>query len=105
LNGVATVLYYHHVERRWGVREFDWDEANEDHIARHGVTPGEVEEVFYGRVYVKRAGDRRYTVLGHTGAGRLLMVVVVRFGGGLVRAITARDMIERERRLYSRRRK
>jgi len=33
--------------KRWGVRIFEWDEANEDHIARHGVTPGEVEELFH----------------------------------------------------------
>jgi hypothetical protein len=31
-------------------REFDWDDANEEHVARHGVTPPEVEEVFLARV-------------------------------------------------------
>jgi hypothetical protein len=25
---------------------FDWDRGNTGHIARHGVTPGEVEELF-----------------------------------------------------------
>jgi hypothetical protein len=27
---------------------FDWDESNTDHIARHGVTPVEAEEVIAG---------------------------------------------------------
>jgi hypothetical protein len=27
--------------------EFDWDEANEEHIARHAVTPEEAEEAFF----------------------------------------------------------
>jgi hypothetical protein len=27
---------------------FDWDEANQDHLARHGVTPHEAEEVVLG---------------------------------------------------------
>lgn len=43
------------MERRWGIGGFDWDDANEDHIARHGVTPAEAEEVVRGRVYVKRS--------------------------------------------------
>lgn len=93
------------MERRWGVRDFEWDDANEEHIARHGVTPAEVEEVFQGRIYVKRAGGGRYAVLGRTGTGRHLVVIVLRRGGGLVRVITARGMIEWERRLYGRRRK
>ncbi|MGA2739189.1 MAG: hypothetical protein ABSG65_17265 [Bryobacteraceae bacterium] len=28
--------------------EFDWDQVNTGHIARHGVTPDEVEQVFVG---------------------------------------------------------
>jgi uncharacterized DUF497 family protein len=93
------------VERRWGVRDFEWDQDNEEHIARHGITSGEIEEIFYGRVYVKRAGGKRYTVLGRTARGRPVMVVLLRQAGGLVRVITARDMVDRERRLYGRRRK
>jgi hypothetical protein len=37
------------MERRWGIGGFDWDDANEEHIAQHGVTPAEAEEVFRGR--------------------------------------------------------
>ncbi|MBI4565287.1 MAG: BrnT family toxin [Planctomycetes bacterium] len=74
-------------------------------MARHGVRPDEAEEVFFGRIYVKHAGRGRYLVLGRTGTGRYLFLIVIRWPGGLVRVITARDMIERERRLYQQRRK
>lgn len=97
------MIYNTLVERRWGVRAFDWDEANEAHIARHGVTPTEVEELFLGRIYVQRGKDGRYVVFGRTGAGRYLFLVVERLGDGGVRVIAARDMIDRERRLYLRR--
>jgi hypothetical protein len=93
------------VERRWGVREFQWDEENEAHIARHGVTPPEVEEVFFGRIAVKRSHSGRYLVLGKSGAGRYLAVVIEKLGGGWARVVTARDMASAERRLYAKRRK
>ncbi|MBI2899411.1 MAG: BrnT family toxin [Planctomycetes bacterium] len=93
------------VERRWSVRGFDWDEANEEHIARHGVTPGEAEEVFLRRMLVTRSRRGRYLVLGQSGAGRHLSVIVERRSGGLVRVVTVRDMSDAERRLYARKRK
>ncbi len=61
--------------------------------------------MFLGRLYVKRAGRERYVVLGQSGTGRLLALVVARAAGGVVRVISARDMALRERRLYERRRK
>jgi hypothetical protein len=30
------------------IDELDWDDNNIEHIARHGVTPQEVEDVCYG---------------------------------------------------------
>lgn len=91
------------MERRWGVREFQWDDANEEHIAHHGVTPAEVEEVFIGRFQVRRSRLGRYLVLGRSAEGRALSVVVEKLGGGWVRVVTARDMAPAERRLYARR--
>lgn len=93
------------MERRWGVGGFDWDEENEDHIARHGVIPAEAEEVFRGRVYVKRSRRGRYFVLGRSAAGRYLALAVERFEGNVVRVVTARDMGTSERKLYLARRK
>jgi len=91
------------VDKRWGARSFEWDEANEDHIARHGVTPAEAEEVFRARLFVRRSQYGRYFILGRSGAGRYLALAVERYQGGVVRVVTARDMTERERQLYLRR--
>ena len=37
------------------IREFIWPQDRIDHIARHGVTPEEVEEACFGRALVQRA--------------------------------------------------
>ena len=90
----------------WRVRTLDWDEENREHISRHGVEEGEVEEIFRGRLYVRRVRKRRrtyYTVLGASETGRRLFVVVERLGPQRVRVVTARDMILAERRLFARR--
>jgi uncharacterized DUF497 family protein len=83
---------------------FDWDDANRDHILRHGVIPGEVEEavtrknvVFAGKT-VKR--EKRWKLFGKTLAGRYL-VVVFTVRRNLFRAVTAYDMNANERRVYA----
>ena len=35
--------------------EFDWDNENRSHIARHDVTPSEVEEVFSRKHEIERS--------------------------------------------------
>ncbi|MGD0499555.1 MAG: BrnT family toxin [Bryobacteraceae bacterium] len=59
--------------------DFDWDEANTAHIARHGVTQAEAEEIVRGASIPleteDRSGEDRYTELGETTTGRLLLVV------------------------------
>ena len=58
---------------------FDWDDANLAHIARHGVLPAEAEQVVLGASLPltkdERRGEDRYTELGETTEGRLLLVV------------------------------
>lgn len=88
--------------RAWRVAWFDWDDANREHVGRHGVEETEVEEVFRGRLYLRRV-RHGYTVLGVSATGRRLFVVVARREGGGVRPITARDMTLSERRLFERR--
>lgn len=87
--------------RSWRITLFDWDEANIEHVGEHGVEPGEVEEIFRGKLYVRRVGER-YIVLGVTLRGRRLFSVLVRHPGPVARIITARDMDEKERRLFKR---
>ena len=79
-----------------------WDEENEEHIARHQVTPDEVEELFFifkGKPYIRRFRDI-YHAFGQTEAGRYLFVVFRVLGSGQARVITAREMDRAEKRFY-----
>ena len=86
----------------WRTAWFNWDDGNAFHVARHGVEATEVEEVFRGRLYIRRV-RHGYTVLGATATGRQLFVVVARLEGGGLRPITVRDMTTPERRLFEKR--
>jgi len=72
--------------------EFDWDEGNIGHIARHEVTPTEAEQAIrndpldLGGETVD--GEERFLSLGLTGSGRLL-VVVTTMRGRRTRVVTA----------------
>ena len=80
---------------------FRWDEDTIDHIANHGITPEEVEEVaFEGRPYIRKGRYGRRYLYGQTIEGRSLFVVYVLFGRGEAKVITARDMDAKEKRLY-----
>jgi uncharacterized DUF497 family protein len=91
----------------WG--DFEWDEYNEDHIARHGVDPYEAEEAATdpGAVFRRSGSDRfnnpRYLCLGRTESGRILFLVLDRKWEGRWRVGTARNAVPRERKDYRRR--
>jgi uncharacterized protein len=82
---------------------FDWDAANIGHIARHGVTPHEVEQVFAndeaGISYDVVGGEERWTVVGHTDQGRVLIVAYT-MRNELTRTITAFEASGRLRSIY-----
>lgn len=87
--------------------DFEWDEDNEEHIARHGVVPDEAEEVLLDPRRVPAPaysvyGERRRGVIGATEDGRVLAVIYAA-RGGVVRIITARDADPDEKRRYRRR--
>ncbi|WP_276623931.1 CopG family antitoxin [Syntrophomonas wolfei] len=83
------------------VNRFEWDSINIEHIARHGVVPEEVEEVFIGRHLVKKLRMGRYLVLGQSEEGRCLFVIYD-VKENRIRIAIARDMEDKERRLYRR---
>ncbi|MER5651123.1 hypothetical protein [Streptosporangium sp. NPDC002524] len=88
-----------------GYRTIHWTERSEEHIARHGVTPGEVEQVVLTRPHWEAAGREGSTlVYGVTDAGRHLLVVLVESvaESGAWYVATARDMIANEKRLFAR---
>ncbi len=86
------------------ITDFEWDDDNIEHIAKHGVFPDEVEGVaFDDEPWVKKGREGTRYLLGYTVAGRYLFVVYVLKGKGSARVITALDMDDKTRKLYKRR--
>ena len=86
------------------IEEFIWPQERIEHIGRHGVTPEEVEEVCFGKSFVRRAKSEGenpvYYVQGQTTAGRYLFCVVIRLPDGNGCPVTAREMTAKEKRRY-----
>jgi len=82
---------------------FDWDSGNIDHIARHGLTPSDAEQVLQNdplKVKVEiRNGEKRTLYLGATGA-RLVLFVAVTDRNGLTRVVTAYQANKKMRAFY-----
>lgn len=58
------------------IRRLIWDDWNIAHIARHDVTPDEVEEVCHGDPMTSQTYKRRIRVIGPTETGRMLTVIL-----------------------------
>jgi len=87
-----------------------WDrEILEKVKKKHRLTPKEVEEACFRleRLVLrgpKRRRKKRYLIYSQTEAGRYLLIVLEPLGKGKARVITARDLTDRERRFYQKRR-
>ncbi len=90
-----------------------WSEYRIQHIARHNITPEEVEEVIYKDKHcfmvrrekaIKIPGNYLYAVFGSTLQGRLLMVLLLNTDSTNYIPITARDMDYTEKKYYYKRR-
>jgi uncharacterized protein len=83
--------------------EFDWDDANRQHIARHGISSEEAEEAVtiepLDADVQSHESEPRVLCLGRTKSGRLLTVLYTE-RGGRVRVVTAYDMKKSQQRLY-----
>ena len=89
------------------IEKISWDEDTVDHIAKHTVSPEEVEEALFNEDephLILRGCEGRYLFYGKTGSGRFLLVVLT-ISHRKTRVITARDMTETEKQFYRRRRK
>ncbi len=83
---------------------FDWDDANIDHIARHGLEPYEVEEALLDPDLLtvtahKATTERRFAIIGASEAGRILFVVYT-LRGDDIRPVTAREANATQKRRY-----
>lgn len=87
-----------------GITEFEWDDHDLEHIARHKVFPDEVEDVaFDDEPWIRKGKKGTRYMLGYTIAGRYLFVIYVLRGKGVARVITAMDMDHKTRKLYLKR--
>jgi uncharacterized DUF497 family protein len=84
------------------IRKLVWDAWNLAHIARHEVTPEEVEEVCGGGPMVEASYGGRFSVIGPTAWNRMLTVIVApREERGTYYPITARSADKQERQDWS----
>jgi uncharacterized protein len=86
--------------------DFDWDNANIDHIAGHGVSPTEAEDAILdpdriGAPARSTPTEKRRGIVGATEQGRILFVSYT-FRDGAFRVVTAFDASEPLRRRYRR---
>ena len=84
---------------------FLWNDGNTNHIARHGVTPAEAEQVVLNEPLdmevILRNEEQRIVQVGETDAGRIL-VVVSTMRGTMIRVVTAYPAGSRIQQLFER---
>ncbi|MGB7296893.1 MAG: hypothetical protein WBC70_15015 [Candidatus Aminicenantales bacterium] len=88
------------------VSSIRWTEHSVEHIAKHAISPREVEEACFNELespYIRSGIDDLHYVFGRTDAGRFLFIVVKYERRGQVRVITARDMNDWEKEYYIKR--
>jgi hypothetical protein len=86
----------------WTIVELAWTGDAEDHVARHGVVPQDVEDVLGGRYWRARGRSGTALVYGRTRGGRPLLVVLAPGRDGAATVVTARDLTPAERRTLRR---
>jgi uncharacterized DUF497 family protein len=90
------------------IRNFIWlEEFEEKNIVKHHVYPAGIVEAFFNRPAFRhmepgqRPGEDLYAVYSQTEAGRYLIVFFIRKVNGDALIISARDMTNKERKLYA----
>ena len=87
------------------IEKISWDQETVDHISSHLVSPEEVEEVLFNDVdtpLMMWGKEGKYFAYGKTHGGRLLFIVWAS-QYKKTKIITARNMTEKEKRYYRRR--
>ena len=81
-----------------------WSTRNIAHIARHDITPEEVEDVLLSPPLDARRGERdsTYLVFGRSRDGRRLLVVIAPRPDNSWYVVTAHDVDKAERRRMKR---
>jgi len=84
--------------------DFVWPEDQIEHIARHGVTPEEFEEVCSGKCLLEKTKSKGenpvYLAYEQTEAGRYLCCWAIRFPDGDGFPITSRETTPKEKKRF-----
>lgn len=87
--------------------QFEWDEIkNKSNRKKHGVWFEEAQQVFDDPEAIRyfdsghSIDEDRFIMVGHSGAGRLLIVVHCEKGEDYIRIISARKATSREAKIY-----
>ena len=85
--------------------EFRWNDANLEHIARHDVGRTEAEFIVRHarRPYPEKRENDKFYIAGQTSDGRYLQVVFIIDPPPVIYVIHARELTDREKRVYRRR--
>lgn len=71
--------------------EFDWDNQNEGHLAKHGISRSDAEDILTGNhillEYQMEGNEQRWVAVGATRTGRILNIVFA-VRGEAIRPIT-----------------
>lgn len=82
------------------VRRLVWDPWNVAHIARHKVSPEEVDEACHGEYIVRQGHTGRLLIIGPTKSKRILAVVLACKTIHVYYVVTARPADRKERLIY-----
>ena len=79
------------------IKKIIWDDWNQAHISKHGVSRSDVETAGENLVWHKRAGNSRYLGVGRVGT-RIISLIVSRTKKTTYYLVTARDASKKERK-------
>jgi uncharacterized protein len=82
------------------IEKLIWNAWNIEHIARHDLTPEEVQEIFQGFWIAKPTYGGRFVILGQTAAERGIAAVLEPQENGRYYVVTARTAHKTERTFY-----
>jgi len=88
------------------VKRLIWEQTNINHIARHEVTPQEVEEVCRNKPVILTGHSGRVVAIGYTNQNRPVSVILhPKFPLGTYYPVTARTTDKKERKHYQEQKK
>lgn len=82
------------------VRRLVWDEWNVAHIARHGITQDEVDEICCSKPFASATYKGRLRLIGETRSGKIVTVILAPKGEDVYYPVTARPASRKERKIY-----